>query len=95
MTTSTKNHKAKLGALDDEELYSTGKSPAEQPKEEKKVKEEPKGTKRKNATFYVSEETVELLERAAYWDRKAKGVILEEAVAATLKGKNYDPIPGK
>ncbi len=49
--------------------------------------------KRKNATFYISESVIELIERAAYWDRLAKGEVVEEAVKQMLAGKNYEPVP--
>lgn len=51
--------------------------------------------KRKNATFYINESVIELIERAAYWDRMAKGEVVEEAVKQMLAGKHYDPVPKK
>jgi hypothetical protein len=49
--------------------------------------------KRKNATFYISESVIALIERAAYWDRMAKGEVVEEAVKQMLAEKQYDPVP--
>ncbi len=45
------------------------------------------------ATITVREEVLEHLKRAAYWDRTTIKQVIDQALAAHLDGKIYDPIP--
>ncbi len=63
----------------------------------KKKKKAPqkKGT-RKPVTYTLDEDTITLIKRIVYWDRKSSAsALVEEAILALAQGKEYEPIPGE
>ena len=45
------------------------------------------------ATITVREEMLEILKRAAYWERTTIKKVIDDALAAHLDGKSFEPIP--
>lgn len=54
-----------------------------------------KKPKYKVTSFRVREDLIELLNRAAYYNRVGQKEILEAALLKWFEGRSYDPIPEK
>lgn len=55
----------------------------------------PEKAVKKKATYFISEETIELIQRASYWERETQGDIIESLVKKLQEEKGFNPIPKK
>jgi len=46
-------------------------------------------------TYMIRKKYVDLIDRVAYWDRREKQSVLDEALEAYFKDKKIKPIPDK
>lgn len=46
-------------------------------------------------TFVVRIDHLEAVKRAAYWDRKTAKDVLDEALSAYFRDREYEPVPGR
>jgi hypothetical protein len=46
-------------------------------------------------TYMIRKKYVDLIDRVAYWDRREKQSVLDEALEAYFKDKKVKPIPDK
>jgi len=46
-------------------------------------------------TYMIRKKYVDLIDQAAYWDRREKQSVLDEALEAYFKDKKVKPIPDK